>query len=176
MAVVPTIPTFVAGQIVTAAQLNALAAALNFDLYTRPTCKFSATTSQSIPNSVFTVLTFAATAVDTDGGRTGAGSGTDRYVCRTAGWYSVSATMSYLVNTAGARGGAILVNGTPQNGYACYSNAVNDYTAVGLSGLVHMNVGDYLQVQALQSSGGALSTVPGTFQGCSVSLQLTILG
>jgi hypothetical protein len=177
MAVVPAIPTFTAGQIVTAAQLNQLGAALGFALNSRPVCKAHQTAAQSIPHVANPAITFNVTDVDTDLGRSGTGSGTDRYVCRTQGWYLVAATVSYVTNTTGARLAVIAVNGAFQNGYAGMPNAGSTNSGVSVSGLVHMNVNDYLQILAYQDSGVAVNTaVSPVYQACSLSIQFEIAG
>jgi hypothetical protein len=177
MTTAPSIPTFTAGQVLTAAQLTQLATALNFALYTRPLCKLHATIPQAIGTGVLSVLSIDATDVDTDGGRSGPGSALDRYVCRTQGWYSVSATVSYAGNGTGSRFAVFHVNGQPQNGFSSNFNALADNSGVTLSGLVHLNVGDYLQVAGFQDSGATINTaVSPAYQATALSITFELAG
>jgi hypothetical protein len=178
MAGVPPVPSFTTSEVLTSADVNKLATALNFALYNRPLCKAHATTAQAIGSSAYSVVNLQSTDVDTDGGRTGAGSGVDRYVCRTQGWYTVSVTVSYAPNATGSRYAIIAVNNAYQNGFAATATPATAVNAgVTLSGLVHMNVGDYLQVVGYQDSGVTLNTaIAPVFQACSLSLQFEIAG
>jgi hypothetical protein len=180
MSGVPSVPNFTTNEVATSSDIEKIVTALNFALYNRPLFKGHATVAQAIGTGSLSTLAIDTTDVDTDGGRTGAGSATDRYVCRTQGWYTVSVTVSYQTNGTGtgSRFSVIAVNGVPQNGFATAAappTAVN--CGVTLSGLVHMNVNDYLQVQGFQDSGATVNTaVAPAYQGTSISLQFELAG
>lgn len=178
MATVPAIYTFTDGPpAVTAAELNTLGQGINLLLTGRPLCKAHQATAQALTTGTSTAITFDTTDIDTDGGRTGTGSATDRYVARTQGWYFVAATVSYVQATAGDRFAILAVNGVNQNGFGGSAPAPGANTGITLAGLVHMNVGDYLQVLGYQDTGAALNTaISPTYQASSLSLSFELAG
>ena len=180
MATIPTIPTFHDGPpAVTATQLNALGQALTFQLYNRPLAKYrQSTTTTSVPtgNSAWTTIAFDVTDVDTDGGRSGSGAFTDRYVCRTQGWYTVHATLAFAANNTGDRLMRFLVNASAQYGVIAQPTALTGFSSVAMSKNIHMNVGDTFQVQGIQTSGVTLSTVSVLEDTSSVDIYFNLAG
>lgn len=175
MGTVPVIPTFTTNENLLSSDMNKIAAALQFLLYNKPLCKAHSTIIQTLTSQVTTVINLDTTDVDTDGGRNGVGSNTDRYVARTRGWYMVAATVGYAAPAAGSRFAIIMVNGVEQNGYssAYTTGAVN--AGINVSGLVRLNVGDYLQIAGFQDSGGSINTaVSPTYQAASLSVQFVL--
>ena len=180
MAGVPPVPTFTASEILTSADVNRLAVALNFAITNRPVCKAHQTIVQTLSNITYTVLSLDTTDVDTDGGRSGTGAGTDRYVCRTQGWYAFAATAGFqpssTAGTFGERIALVSVNGGYANG-ASTMTANDNNTCTTLSGLVHMNVNDYFQLSAYQSTGGSLVTaITPAYQASEFSLYFVLGG
>lgn len=175
---VPPVPTFVTNETLTSADVNKLAAALNFALTNRPLYRGHCLNSQAIGTSQYSVLAIDTTEVDTDGGRVGTGSGSERYVCRTPGWYTVSATVSYQSNSTGGRFAVIWVNGLPiPGGFTSVSNAGGDNCGVTLTTLIHMNANDYLQLVAYQDSGVTIYTaINPAFQASAISVSFELTG
>ena len=158
--------------------MQKLVVALNFSLYNRPLFRGHCVISQAIGTGILSVLSIDTTDVDTDGGRSGVGSGNDRYVCRTQGWYTISATVSYQGNGTGARFAVIYVNGVTVNGgFTSSFNTLSDNCGVTLTGLFHLNVNDYVQLVAYQDSGATFSTAttPG-YQATSISIAFELAG
>lgn len=118
------------------------------------------TTAQSIPAGTSnTALTWNLAQVDTYNGFST--SHPTRYTCQQPGWYDASATVAMASGSAGTMYAAWQVNGNPP------VNTPNTETgpvtgshnrAAGISGLVFLNAGDYLEVITWQDSGSAIST------------------
>ncbi len=82
----PVEPTFTAGVVATAAQLNQAVQVSDFLLRTKPLAKMrQVTATTALPATTDTAVVFDGTDVDTDGGLSHTAPN-DRYICRTAGW------------------------------------------------------------------------------------------
>ncbi|WBP87036.1 hypothetical protein [Kitasatospora cathayae] len=116
-------------------------------------------TAQSIPSNTVTALAIDTTAVDTYGGHSNT-TNNSRYTAQVAGWYLVIGTASWAASATGSRNVAIAKNGTfvspAQSGIDASRTDINQ--TVQVSALVSLAVGDYVQAQVYQSTGGALST------------------
>ncbi|GAC1535129.1 MAG: hypothetical protein NVS3B1_29590 [Marmoricola sp.] len=156
---VPAQRTWAAAYKVTAADMNAnVRDAVNFLLNT-PFAQVYQNSSQSIPNATYTAVTFDTAEFNNDGAWT-SGSNT-RWTCQTGGTYRVSAQISFNTNATGIREAQYVVNG----------GAVVTFNASAVSGAAtqvvvpvfsqHFNAGDYIQVNAYQNSGGALTLATG---------------
>lgn len=176
MATVPTFITWVAGSVLTAAQLNSTARdGGNFWLTVKPACRVRQTVVQSIPNSAYTAITYDAEDYDNDGMHS-TSTNTSRITCVTPGRYIIVAADSVAVSATGIRiiqvrttlaasgtrvGASLLVpaQGTTN---ADLSTAWSDY----------LFAGDYFEAILFQNSGGALNTVPSSnntsLASCSV--------
>jgi hypothetical protein len=179
VAIIPTIPVFFDGPpAVNASQLNALGQALNFQLFTRPFARYrQSAAGVTFVNAVWATMVYDVTDLDTDSGRTGTGSATDRYVARTTGWYNVTAILAFTANSAGARYVRLLVNGTTQVGVAAQAASPSPgISSPVLTRRIHMNVGDYLQVQGYQDSGANLYTYGAAEQTSVVDLAFDLAG
>lgn len=175
MAAIPPIPTFTTSEVLVSSDMNKIATALSFLLTNRPLAKAHQTVAQTFVNVTAAFITFDTVDIDTDAGFTGTGSGTDRYVCRTTGWYAVKATVSYATNNTGARLAVVLVNGVQQNSSTTEQAVSTAVTTATVSELIKMNAGDYLQVQGYQDSGVSINTVISpVYQASSVSLQFAL--
>jgi hypothetical protein len=162
VAIIPTIPVFSDGPpAVNASQLNALGQALNFQLFTRPFARYrQSAAGVTFVNAVWATMVYDVTDLDTDSGRTGTGSATDRYVARTTGWYNITAMIAFQANATGSRFIRMVVNGgIPATGIVAQAACPSpDISSPVLSHRLHMNVGDYLQIQGFQNSGTSLNT------------------
>lgn len=90
-----------------------------------------------------------------------------RYTAVVAGWYTVNGCATFgTTSTTGLRGVRIAKNGAAVQGMCCMFQAptsTNVSPAIATPTRdVFLNVGDYIEVQALQNSGGNLSTIAGT--------------
>jgi hypothetical protein len=87
-------------------------------------------------------------------------SNTSRFTCVTAGWYEVSGQVPYTGNATGVRDIRLQLNGStlvPGGRLTQPAGAAVSFS-IGLpSVMVELDVGDYLELQAFQTSGGALA-------------------
>lgn len=139
---------FTAGSIVTADDLNG------------PLASLRQTAAQSIAHNTFTTLTFNVEDLDTAGGHS-TSVNTSRYTAQRAGRYLLLGGVSFVGNSTGARGGNWLKNGSNiPRGQFIYGAAPAPI-ATQVSGrpvIVTLSVGDYIELQAFQSSTTGLNT------------------
>ncbi len=155
---VPTQRTWTTSDIVTAAMMNAnVRDAVKF-LENPPLFLGTSAAVQSVPAAVFTSIAFDTNTIDTYGGHSTTVNNS-RYTAVVAGYYFCSGVVAFAPNATGnrfvefAKNSAALVPDIRVNattgGWA---------THIGLANLVQLNVGDYLELQGWQNSGGALNT------------------
>lgn len=134
---------------------------LNF-LLSPPVCVLRQTVTQSIPTGAFTPLLFQTENVDSDNMHS-TSANLSRLTAVTAGWYQLSGQVGHgVASTTGRRGCLWSINGTQTPG----SQALISATGSGSGGTVqvattliaYLNAGDYVELQAYQDSGAALST------------------
>lgn len=167
MATVPTPTTQTAGTVVAAATINSqgnlatyLAGRTESGGARRPLCVMRQTVAQSLTNNTATAITFDAEDVDYDNGHSTV-TNTSRYTAGTAGWYLVNYAVAFSSNATGKRTANLKLNGTTDL-VGTFSDAVplttGDVTTFGLAKLIFLNASDYIELMALQTSGGALNT------------------
>ncbi len=160
MATVPSEITWVTGQVVTAAQLNSnLRDAVNF-IIAPPLAIMRQTIAGSFTTGTWTSVTMDTEDFDRDNGHSTT-TNASRYTSQTNGYYLPGGKISFAVNATGRRWTRWAVNGSEIN-----AARVNEMSASGDATEVpaaarwyYLNVGDYLELQGYQDSGGALSTV-----------------
>lgn len=86
---------------------------------------------------------------------------TGEAVCRIPGWYELYACVSFVPNVTGLRGVRMMLNQTDVTSIASRSeNAANGTNSrPETSSPFRLNVGDRIQVQSFQNSGGTLAHV-----------------
>lgn len=144
-----------------------------------PKCELRQPVAQSIPNNVvFTAITFGAHDIDEDylgGAMHSDSTNPSRATANFAGWYQVSGAVAFAANATGVRGAYIVVNGTAINGSEALiasAGAANSHITVARTKMVYLNVGDYVELQCYQNSGGALLTaVSGAVSQSSLSVR-----
>ncbi|HZP55027.1 hypothetical protein [Actinocrinis sp.] len=156
---VPVPRTFTVGEVETGAYLNSLRDALNF-LINVPIVTAGQASVQSIPNTTWTSLTLDTTVVDSYGGHSNT-TNNSRYTAQVAGWYLCCGTCGFAANATGFRQIRLAKNGAQ----VTFSVATLPVVAATVATVivtptlqVFLAVGDYLEVQGFQSSGGALNT------------------
>lgn len=126
-----------------------------------PLARMRNSTTQSIPNTTDTALTWDTEDWDTVGGHS-TSSNTSRYVCQTgyAGKYRVSCTVWYAASSGGTfRDVWFAINGTNVNGSSARAlPASATIMSVTMETVVSLAVGDYVEAFTRHDSGGALST------------------
>lgn len=157
MATIPSVPTVVAGQKLTAAAVNNIGAGIAF-LVAPPLCVITASVAQSITTSTITPVTFDTESTDIDNMHSNTTNPT-RVTGVTAGWYSVTAAGTFAANATGSRFGSLTLNGSAE--IARVEVAANAASGRGSSvvttAMLFLNVGDYFEYTVWQSSGAALA-------------------
>jgi hypothetical protein len=156
---VPTQDTFTVGEVLTAALMNKnVRDAVNF-LANPPAAVLYSAASQSIPNATETSLNFDSEVLDTYNGHNVA-TNNSRYTAQVAGWYFVIGACWFNNNGTGYRRVDLYVNGAglTANAQATMNASSGVGSGMQVMGLVHLNVGDYVEVYGLQNSGAALGT------------------
>jgi hypothetical protein len=131
-------------------------------LLNKPTGRFTQLTVQSIPDSVWTPLSFnGESGLDNFGGHSTT-TNTSRYVVQAgcAGVWAVRGVAWYTTSTGGARDMRVQVNGATVSGSAQGASPTPNTGPVSVAAFaqVSLAVGDYVEVALFQSSGSALST------------------
>jgi len=161
----PAMPSLPSGHVVTGADQRTIADSVSFLLGAstgaygqRPLAVMRQTVAQSIPNATPTAILLDATDVDRDGGHS---TNTSWYIANTAGWYQASAVVAFISNATGARFAWLQVNGATRKAEAAGPPSSGFETAQNVTDTFFLNVGDYVEAYAYQSSGGALNTFIG---------------
>lgn len=160
MATVPGVNTWAAGSILTAAQLNTYVSNAVTFLLNRPICQVRQTLAQAVANITATPLLFDGEDVDNDGMHSTT-TNTDRITAQTAGRYVLGGGDSFASNATGERAAIWNLNGSGAAGGEASVQAVNgDDTRVPARSIsLFLNVGDYVQLVAYQSSTVSRNTV-----------------
>lgn len=161
MATVPVTRTWVAGEVVTAAFMNNNITAVLGWLLAPAICQVRQLVAQSLANGAHASITYTGEDVDSTGMHS-TSVNTSRLTAVYPGWYGSSGTLCVATGAAATRrGGRYTVNG---------ANVTGGSTLVGAGAtgtlevpcklfFTFLNVGDYLEFQGFQESGGALNTV-----------------
>lgn len=180
MATIPTVPSFVTGETPSIAKLNQLAACVSFACVLPAYCALSG--SQTLTSGSVAALTWT-TGTDRDGGHSNSVNPT-RYTAQTAGYYSMSCSVTFAGNTSGGRLAYFQVTtGSGNPGGAGITTLFGDKASpppssagrlarldLGIT-TPYMYAGDYVEVYAEQTSGSSLSTA-----SCYWELALASLG
>lgn len=155
---VPSPRTFTVGETETATYLNSLRDALNF-LVNVPAAYVTQTATQTLTSSTWTALSYDVTVFDSYGGHSNSTNNT-RYTAQVAGWYMVFGCSSFVANATGQRGAAVSKNGTRVQGASGFIQTTSALPPSPPSPptIVFLSVGDYVEIQGYQNSGGNLST------------------
>ena len=134
------------------------AAATVLDVYpaVTPSCRAYNNANISINNNTTTELTFNSERWDTDEIHSTV-TNTGRLTCKTAGIYSVFASVSFAANATGIRELRFLVNGSVTHGSVRLAAASSGKTNLVSTVQLSLAVNDYIEVQVFQSSGGNLN-------------------
>lgn len=106
----------------------------------------------SINDSTLTALTFDSERFDTDSIHS-TSSNTERLTCVTAGKYIIVGNFSWASDPNQGEANIRLNGSTKIAG----TMAITDYRQIGLTTIYDLAVGDYVELMALQTSGGALN-------------------
>lgn len=148
-------PNFVAGAVLTEAQLDTLSDNITF-LAGPPRCRVFNSAAISVANATLQALTFNSERFDTDTMHSTAVN-TARITFTTAGTYLVGGSATFAPAAGGTRRAAIvLLNGVTVLKQAELRPAVADTHVPVPPDLYAFSAGDYVELVAFQDSGGAL--------------------
>lgn len=117
-------------------------------------------TNQTLSNNTYTLVTFNAETYDTDGFHS-TSTNTERMTIPAglAGYYEVTANVGFDTNTTGRRLLQIRKNGSAIAVGEASSATSTNYPAFNTSLIVNLAVGDYVDFEAYQTSGGNLDVL-----------------
>jgi hypothetical protein len=114
--------------------------------------------NSSIASGSFVAINFDTSLMDNYSGHSST-TNNSRYTAQVAGWYWVRACVSFSnANATGNRGVQLYVNGTAV-AYVftiVLAGTTANFCGYEASGPVFLNVGDYVEARAFQSSGSAI--------------------
>jgi hypothetical protein len=129
-----------------------------------PQARAEFTGNQTIPNNAFTDLCFDKTVFDNDGIWGGLSPATcadtaprTKLIAHVAGVYEVDSSVQWDNDSTGIRVLRLTKNGTSDLATSQITAAA--FTANSLSTLVKLDVGDFVQAEVLQNSGGGLAAL-----------------
>lgn len=157
MATLPVYRTWVAGEVVTAAYFNSnVRDAGNFWLSV-PTFEGRQTVAQSLTSGTGAAITFDAEDFDNDNGHSTV-SNTSRYTPQTPGRFQHSGGVGFASSASGSRWAYWCLNGTPLFGAS--QSIPGNIARIATPTLTSVVNGssDFLELFALQNTGGALNT------------------
>ena len=135
-------------------------------------CSLTKTANQSTSNATATAITFDSELKDTDAFHS-TSSNTSRITIPTgkAGMYLITGQINWASNATGVRDGAIYKNGVVMT-QAFVQPATNGaWSASSVSQIQELAVGDYIELFAYQTSGGALNINGGNTYGAAFQVQ-----
>ena len=169
---VPVLRTYTVGEYETGAFFNSNIRDSGNFLLNVPICNAVQATPQALGTTgVWFSLNLDSTVVDSYGGHSNS-TNNSRYTAQAAGWCLVSAAACFATNSTGFRGVRVAHNGTPVVGSATDvgANSSNITTIGSPTVIVYLAVGDYVEGQGLQSSGGSLNTSVNTDANCGLTV------
>lgn len=161
IATIPVYRTWTAGEVITAAELNSNVRDAGNFMLSWPVCEARQTIVQSLATGSGTAISLDTNEIDTDGGHSTV-TNNSRYTAKTQGRFMFSGGVGYATSGAGSRWAYWSINGTALNGASqSLPGNVLRLAAPTMSGFFNGST-DYLELFALQNTGGALNTDVGT--------------
>ena len=124
--------------------------------------RVTATAAQSLTNNTVTKLTFNTASLtpttDSYDPQAWFDNANDRITVGQAGFYNITANVSFATNATGRRLVQIFVNGADRGSVQMTASTAST-TIISVSTNIYLVATDYVEVHALQQSGGALNTV-----------------
>lgn len=115
--------------------------------------------AQSIPTGAFTALNWTNRTETTSNGMT---LGNDGFTCVVPGLYTVSVAATFAANATGQRHLIITRNGSNEvQGYSTNAPTGSDVCRMSIASTFALAIGDTVNANLYQSSGGALNTTVG---------------
>ncbi|GIG57403.1 hypothetical protein Lfu02_17750 [Longispora fulva] len=156
----PTLRTWTAGEVVTAAQLNANVRDTGNFLLAPPLASLKQNTAQPFASASWTAFTFDGLDFDRENGHS-ITTNNSRYTAKTAGWHLVIGTGYWPSNAAGGRQVGLRINGgnifakqvVPTVGAGGFNLALTT------SAITYLAVGDYIELLGYHTVGANLNTL-----------------
>jgi hypothetical protein len=128
-----------------------------------PVAELRPSAQTTLTSSAYTTILFGAETFDADQDNVGGHStttNTGRYTIRYAGLYLIAGAITYSAGSAGSRYTRWLINGLvrPSSGTFNAANPAGVVTVHAPSIVQWLLVGDYIELQGMQSSGASIST------------------
>lgn len=123
-----------------------------------PKCRASNSSNISIGTSSETALALDSEAFDTDAIHD-TSTNTSRLTCKTAGVYIIGGNVEFAANGNGTRTARIRLNGTTFIGSQKTLSPTLSPAMVSVVTIYSLSVGDYVELTAIQSSGGNLDVL-----------------
>lgn len=113
---------------------------------------------QSIANSSWVTVALDSTSFDTYGGHSNS-TNNSRYTAQVAGYHQLSGIVSFAASSSGFRAARFAVNGGAVVAGTAYAIANGVFPTImpTVTRDIYLNVGDYVELNAWQNSGGALA-------------------
>lgn len=152
MAAVPTLPTFGPG-VLTTTQLSQLNTATSF-LRDPPRAQLRQTVAQALTTGIAAAVTFTTEDYDTAGAHD-TGTNPSRYTSAYPGRYEVSGAAAFAFHATGRRSTKWQINGidVPGSQISLPATAASVCAVPARTMEVYLDVGDYLELIAIQESG-----------------------
>jgi hypothetical protein len=123
-------------------------------------CGIYTGSSQTISNNTNTKINFASEVFDTNGFHDNSTNNTRFTIpAGLAGYYRVSATLRWDQGSGGRRIIAITINGGGGQASSEVTPAAGVYVSALTQQVFYLNVGDYVELDAYQTSGGNLAVI-----------------
>lgn len=158
MATVPSTHTVATGSATSSEMNTFFRDPINF-LLAPPAAALRQSATTSLTTSVWGAIGFDTEDEDNVSGHDTV-TNNSRYTAVYAGWYMCSGGINFAANATGQRGARWAVNGTAYNGGIGVLVPPNASGATAISATTQrlfLNVGDYVELQGFQSSGGGLN-------------------
>lgn len=141
-----------------------------------PICSLTQTVAQSIPNAANTDVLFDTEVADSWGWHSTV-TNTNRVTPNVAGWFLVTGKTAYSSSTGGGRVSYIYRNGSVINGSGFYQNmagvGAGTQSVMTFPTPVYLNGStDYVTLNTIQNSGGAINTFVAGGEMSSLSVVL----
>jgi hypothetical protein len=130
-----------------------------------PSFRAHAEVAQALADGAWVSLTLDTEEFDNYGGHSTT-TNTSRYTCQVAGIYLLAGNAAFSTSTVGFRAVRFTVNGSANPVHGSFVKTLpapaGNSSGVGTTAMVQLNVGDYVELQANQSSGASLNTAAGS--------------
>lgn len=156
--IVPPLTNWNVGEEPTSAMFNArIRDAINF-LKAPPMGVFRRSTTQPTSSGIWTPVQWNVEDLDTDGGHSNV-TNPSRYTAQTEGYYLCASTVEFQGNSTGFRDARFRKNADNTRfwGWNTIEPDVGHGADVAIFAYIPLQVGDYVEVMAKQTSGGTLN-------------------